>query len=455
MKTFARLIRRYVLAAVGISLLLVALALAAFVWIGVRFGLQWQEQFAFSYSEIADHLQRTGEGDFSFDEKDADAWLKGYAWAMVLDDDGQVVWQYQLPEALNHPYTASEIAVFSRWYLQDYPVFCQVRDYGLLVLGMPQNSIWKYNFWTYPQLIEWIFYRGGTLILGILLMILVLCMVFSWRGTRSLRTVSDGMDALAEGRTVKLSTRGFAGELAEKLNRTSEQIRYRNEIIARRDTARTNWIAGVSHDIRTPLSLILGWSEQLHRDASLPEPVRKKAAGIQTQSERIRSLIEDLNLTSKLQYGAQPLRRTPVHGGPLLRKLVADFCNGPLAAGCEVTLAMDPEAEGASLLVDEALLGRALDNLLGNSVRHNAGPVHCGVTATRKSRMLCITVTDDGVGFPPGVLTALQRGEQGDNTPHILGLHVVEQIVQAHGGNVTFCQNEPVGSKVILKLPTQ
>lgn len=133
------------------------------------------------------------------------------------------------------------------------------------------------------------FYRGGTLILGILLMILVLCMVFSWRGTRSLRTVSDGMDALAEGRTVKLSTRGFAGELAEKLNRTSEQIRYRNEIIARRDTARTNWIAGVSHDIRTPLSLILGWSEQLHRDASLPEPVRKKAAGIQTQSERIRS----------------------------------------------------------------------------------------------------------------------------------------------------------------------
>ena len=36
-------------------------------------------------------------------------------------------------------------------------MFCQARDYGLLVLGMPQNSIWKYNFWTYPQLIEWIF----------------------------------------------------------------------------------------------------------------------------------------------------------------------------------------------------------------------------------------------------------------------------------------------------------
>lgn len=64
MKTFARLIRRYVLAAVGISLLLVALALAAFVWIGVRFGLQWQEQFSFSYSEIANHLQRTGKGTF-------------------------------------------------------------------------------------------------------------------------------------------------------------------------------------------------------------------------------------------------------------------------------------------------------------------------------------------------------------------------------------------------------
>ena len=76
------------------------------------------------------------------------------------------------------------------------------------------------------------------------------------------------------------------GELAQKLNETSEQLRRRNEIIARRDTARTEWIAGVSHDIRTPLALILGWAEQLQRDATPPAAARQKAGGICTQCEK-------------------------------------------------------------------------------------------------------------------------------------------------------------------------
>lgn len=453
MKTFVRLIRRYVLLAVGLSLLLIVLALALVVWIGVHFGLVWQREVTYSYEEIADHLQQNDAGQFLFDEQDEAYWLDGYAWAMVLDDEGQVIWQYQLPQELDHRYTASEIAVFSRWYLADYPVFCQVREYGLLVLGMPKDSLWKYSFWTYPDLIEWIFYRGTTLMAGVLVLILVLCLVFSWRGAKSLGTVADGLDTLAEGRTVQLPTRGFAGELAEKLNRTSAQIQYRNEIIQRRDTARTNWIAGVSHDIRTPLSLILGWSEQLQQDAALPDGVRHKAEGICLQSEKIRSLVEDLNLTSKLQYGAQPLRREHVQAGPLLRKLVADFCNNPLADGCEIELNLTQEAEQAVIQADQALLARAMENILGNSVRHNRGAVYCRVAAMVNKEWLFLTVTDDGVGYPARVLEALQSGRVEENTPHILGLHVVEQILQAHGGKVFFSQNEPKGSRVEMRLP--
>ncbi len=453
MKTFMRLIRRYVLLAVGLSLLLIVLALAFIVWLGVRFGVVWQNQFRYSYVEIADHLQQNAAGEFFFDERDTVYWMDGYEWAMVLDDDGKVVWQYQLPRELHRQYTASEIAVFSRWYLDDYPVFCQVRDYGLLVLGLPKDSVWKYNFWTYPDLIEWIFYRGSTLILGVLLLILMLCLLFSWRGAKSLRVVADGLDALAEGRTVQLTAKGFAGELAEKLNQTSAQIQYRNEIIQRRDNARTQWIAGVSHDIRTPLSLILGWAEQLQRDISLPENARHKAAGIQAQSEKIRALVEDLNLTSKLQYGAQPLRCEPVHAGPLLRRLVADFCNGPLATQCQVELEVESSAETAELHADTALMARVFENILGNSVRHNSGPVCCMVTAEVQGKQLLVTFTDDGAGFPPAVLAVLHGETPADTAPHILGLHVVEQILHAHGGSAEFSQNKPRGSKVVLCLP--
>lgn len=455
MKTFARLIRRYVLAAVAISLLLVIMAVAAFLWVSLRFGLRWQEQFRYSSSEIADNLQRDGQGDFYFQEHDAEEWMGGYSWAMVLDDTGQVIWRYRLPQELDHAYTASEVAVFSRWYLQDYPVFCQVRDYGLLVIGMPKGSTWKYNFWTYPELVHSVLSWGGAAAIGVLVLILILCLIFSWRGSRSLQVVARGLDALAEGRTVELPTKGFAGELAEKLNQTSAQLQYRNEIIQQRDTARTNWIAGVSHDIRTPLSLILGWAEQMQRDTQLPDVARQKAGKIQIQSEKIKSLIEDLNLTSKLQYGVQPLRCKTVHAGPLLRTMVADFCNEPMSERCEVELELGREAENVSVRVDAALLARAIDNVLGNSVRHNSAPVHCRVKAEKQGDMLCITCTDDGVGYPAAVLTALQSSETGENTPHILGLHVVEQILQAHGGRADFEQNSPRGSKVILHLPIQ
>lgn len=120
----------------------------------------------------------------------------------------------------------------------------------------------------------------------LLLVVLGCCLFFSWRGSKSLQTVTAGLDTLAQGGTVSLPAAGFAGELAQKLNETSEQLRRRNEIIARRDTARTEWIAGVSHDIRTPLALILGWAEQLQRDATLPAAARQKAGGICTQCEK-------------------------------------------------------------------------------------------------------------------------------------------------------------------------
>ena len=66
---------------------------------------------------------------------------------------------------------------------------------------------------------------------------------------------------------------------------------------------------------------------------------------------------------------------------------------------------------------------------------------------------LVLTVADNGTGYPPAVLAALQGMPQNEQTPHILGLHVVEQIAAAHGGRVTFGQNVPNGAKATVWLP--
>ena len=69
------------------------------------------------------------------------------------------------------------------------------------------------------------------------------------------------------------------------------------------------------------------------------------------------------------------------------------------------------------------------------------------LSAVRTGKTLRITIADDGAGYPPAVLHALQTGEAGENTPHILGLHVVEQIIRAHGGTAAFARNAPRGAK--------
>ena len=164
-------------------------------------------------------------------------------------------------------------------------------------------------------------------------------------------------------------------------------------------------------------------------------------------------MIEDLNLTSKLQYGAQPLRCQPTQAGPLLRRLAAEFCDSPLAASCTVALEIAPDADKAILDADAALLARAVENLLHNAACHNPGPVQVQLSAVRTGKTLRITIADDGAGYPPAVLHALQTGEAGENTPHILGLHVVEQIIRAHGGTAAFARNAPRGAKAVLVLP--
>lgn len=60
-------------------------------------------------------------------------WMDGYAWAMALDDDGNVFWHYNLPDLLNRRYAPTDVARFAHWYLADYPVFCWTEDYGLFV----------------------------------------------------------------------------------------------------------------------------------------------------------------------------------------------------------------------------------------------------------------------------------------------------------------------------------
>ena len=215
MKTFVRLIRRYVLAAVGIVLLLVFLGLGLLVFLG------WQEtthlpQRTYASSEIADAMVETPAGLALGAAHTPEEWMDGYAWAMVLDDTGNIRWNYALPDALNHAYTTGEVAGFARWYLDDYPVFCWAEDYGLFVIGLARGSLWKCSIYTSP---EYILNLAKTIPLGfglLLLLAAICCFLLSWQGAKRLETAADVREMSTTAKIILAAS--FASVLLEPLN---------------------------------------------------------------------------------------------------------------------------------------------------------------------------------------------------------------------------------------------
>lgn len=450
MKTISRMIRRYVTAAFGSVLLIFIVNVILFLGMILYFGSKNQTNGYFRVGTFAESFVQAEDGSYGPETED---WKKFCAWAMLLSDSGEILWSEDLPENLNHAYTVPEVAAFSRWYLDDYPVMVYRNAYGLVVAGRPRNSITRFDFYSDNDVLDAVLAGFVPLLVLDGVLILLVCLWLSWRAARPLLNVARGIDSLAEGKPVRLPEKGVSAELAEKLNRTSEHLQRQTELIERRDNARTNWISGVSHDIRTPLSLIMGYSEQLGRDEGLSPVQKQKAILISDQSQKIRSLIEDLNLTSKLQYHAQPLRLEKVTVGPLLRQCVADFCNSGLADHCEVSFALSEEVNQLRLELDVPLFSRAVENLLNNSARHNAAGCEILIHGCITKERFRLIIQDNGVGYSEKVLALLrcqEVQEKDENAPHILGLHLVRQIAEAHGGEADFGNDGGAVAEIVL-----
>lgn len=452
MKSLSKIFARYLLTAVIIILSTLFLNMILFFITGWRIARSDYHLVSGS-REIANELQLSGD-TVSLSDTGYQKLTEGHSWAMLLDDGGQVIWSWQLPDRLNHIYTPNEIAAFSKWYLDDYPVLERVTDYGLFVLASPRNSVWKYNLWEDMTSLNQKLYMIPVILLVNLVFVFLLSLFMGFLFYRSLRVVAIGIERLSEQKPIHLPEKGMTEMLARQLNRTSDILTRQKEHLERRDNARTEWISGVSHDIRTPLSLIMGHAGFLKDDPSLSEKQREQAKLIELQSLQIKHLIEDLNLTSKLEYEMQPLRLTDFQPSKLLRKLVSDFYNQGLPDTHSIELYVDPGAEQITLNGDAALLERAFRNLIQNSIRHNPGGCTVTVTAVPEDEGICFLVSDNGCGIPENVIQALSGTlPDKEKAPHIMGLRIVYQIVKAHGWQMIFPDERTVQILCALKAP--
>ena len=353
---------------------------------------------------------------------------EGY-WCMLIDESGNVVWDQDKPDDVPDTYTINDIARMSRWFLNDYPVYTRTEDYGLLVLAKPKNAVGKYQMEYSMSWFDSLPQRLVYVLLFNLLLATVLACVFGTSLYRRIRELTRGLSDLRAEKPVKLRERGIFRDIYRNINITSSAIERKNKALSIRESARRNWIAGISHDIRTPLSVITGYAEALSENKELSENNKHRAEVIVSNSMKIKKLIEDLNLISSMEYDMQPSKRQPVKICPLIRRVSAEILNNKMSD--RFSVALDLKAEGAAVMGDEGLIERAVYNVINNAVTHNKDGCTIQIKEYEKGGNIVIEIRDNGTGVPDSVLENIDKIPK---TTHGIGLPMAYRIVSVHGG---------------------
>lgn len=206
------------------------------------------------------------------EESGIDKLQQNNIWAMFLDSNGNVAWSVDLPDKIPMHYTLQDVAVFSKGYITDFPVFIRNIDSGILVLGYPSDSYTKLtsNYYSMKAINRLPYTISILLVIDFILLFIIY--YFSKRKiVKNTEPLITALETLSTGKTVFLSSvHGELSQIADSINKTSN-------ILSKQNIARANWICGVSHDIRTPLSMIMGYAAKLENSDSLDSTTRKTA----------------------------------------------------------------------------------------------------------------------------------------------------------------------------------
>jgi Osmosensitive K+ channel histidine kinase len=257
---------------------------------------------------------------------------------------------------------------------------------------------------------------------------------------------------------LKLPYRLFK-ELVQQLHALSDALESSRQERQRLDRMQKEWIAGISHDLKTPLTYLKGYSAMLLSPQYVwtPEEQTRFLTEIQQKALHMEELIGDLNLSFRLDGQSLPLHLEAADAVEFVRRIVADASNDPRASS--YSLAFESAADSIVIQADRKLLQRALLNLAINAIVHNPPGTNVQTTLHHDGTELTIVIADNGVGMSPDELDQLfnkyYRGtttdRHSDGTG--LGMAIAKQIIEAHQGRINVQSKLNEGTSIIVTLP--
>jgi signal transduction histidine kinase len=245
-----------------------------------------------------------------------------------------------------------------------------------------------------------------------------------------------------------------------RLEETNQRLAETNQRLRELDELKGRFFANISHELRTPLTLLLGPIEHLNQHQAIlaDERLREYVGTMQDNALRLLKLINDLLDLVRLDAKQLKLHRSRVNVARFTAGLLNSVRRFAEDRGLKVNSSIDPDL--THVVADPDKLEKVFLNLLFNSIKFTPAGGEVRLTATREGEHAVFEVKDTGMGISPENLSQLfQRFWQADNSAHRkfqgagIGLALVKELVEAHGGQVSARSEVGRGTTMIVRLP--
>jgi signal transduction histidine kinase len=338
-------------------------------------------------------------------------------------------------------------------------IFLLVSVVGLVTVV---NDFLYYNEWSRI---------GNTSPLGLLVFTIAQMILLSSRFTRAAsneeRIARELQDANKKLTEMNMNLERTVQERTQALSAAHDDLRLSYDQLLQSEQGRKKLLAYITHDLRMPLSSMLGYVEAV-QDRVKPERNDQYLKYIRDNTIRINRMIEELSFLSHLETGQVSYRMEPVHVDHFLRRFYEQYELVVRDAGLDFRLGYrDEEDQGSHspvVVMDVQRLEQALFNLVSNAMkfttRGGVVSIALAVDEVNLTHYAVISVQDSGMGIPPEQLEQIfdrnyrydQPGEKGVEGSG-LGLAICREIVQAHGGKVRAESDGKTGSIFYVSLP--
>jgi len=278
---------------------------------------------------------------------------------------------------------------------------------------------------------------------------------------KPLKKLLEGVNTIKGGEystRVEINSLNEIGQLKDAFNLMAEKIQNEKLLKEKSEDNRKRMILDISHDLKNPLTSILGYSEfLLENEDILLEDKNKLLKVINNNSRRANDLIQDLFEFSRVESTEYKLDIGKHDIGEFLRELIAGYV--PMMEQKGVLYQFDITEDEVDILFDRKNLDRALSNIILNSIKYNSPGITISIKLVVDAGRAIIIIEDDGIGIPkdfqgnvfePFVRVDATRNSKTGGTG--LGLSISKAIIEKHGGNIYLVRDIDRGCKFIIKL---